>query len=188
MSFRHQARLGQLLAVTVALIVGLTSCNWKQFTWGNIGYNTGYAPKQPLPFSHKLHAGDNKIQCLYCHTNVEYAKHSAIPSLNICMNCHLLVATDKPAIKELQQKYFAGESVNWVKVHMLPDHVKFNHKRHVHRFSQPEDRYVACQKCHGEVAKMDVIEQISSLSMGWCVDCHRSSEPKGPLNCSTCHH
>lgn len=167
----------------ILTLILLTGCKW-----GHIGYNTGYKPEQPLPFSHKLHSGDNKIPCLYCHTSVEYAKHSTVPSLNICMNCHIVVASDKEPIKKLQAKYFAGESIDWVKVHMLPDHVKFNHKRHVHRFSTPEDRYVACQKCHGEVDKMDVIEQVSSLSMGWCIDCHRSSTPKGPLNCSTCHH
>ena len=160
----------------------LAHCNW-----GNIGYNTGYAPEQPLPFSHKLHAGDYKISCVYCHTQVEQASHSAVPSLNICMNCHGFVATESPHIKKLQKKYYDGDTVNWVKVHMLPDHAKFNHKRHVHRFSKPEDRYQACQTCHGDVKSMEVIEQKSSLSMGWCVNCHREQTPQGPLNCSTCH-
>lgn len=155
--------------------------------WGSIGYNQGYTPDQPLPFSHKLHAGQYQVPCLYCHTQVETANHSAVPSLNICMNCHMVVGTDKPAIQALQKKYFDGQTVNWVKVHMLPDHVKFNHKRHVHRFSTPNDRFQACKKCHGPVDTMDVIEQVSSLSMGWCVDCHREQTPQGPLNCSTCH-
>ena len=156
--------------------------------WGSIGYNKGYAPEQPIPFSHKLHAGEYKMACVYCHTQVEQANHSAVPSVNICMNCHLAaVAQDSPHIKKLQKKYFAGETVNWVKVHMLPDHVKFNHKRHVHRFSTPDDRYPACKTCHGEIKKMDVVNQHSSLSMGWCVNCHREQDPKGPLNCSTCH-
>jgi len=181
MSSQHQS--WWIKAVFCGILFGgLVGCKW-----GHIGYNTGYAPEQPIPFSHKLHAGDNKIPCLYCHTTVEYAKHSTVPSLNICMNCHMLVAIDKEPIKKLQQKFFAGESIPWVNVHMLPDHVKFNHKRHVHRFSTPDDRFVACQKCHGQVDQMEIIEQVSSLSMGWCVDCHRTSEPKGPLNCSTCH-
>lgn len=160
----------------------LTNCKW-----GSIGYNKGYAPEQPLPFSHKLHAGQYKMACVYCHTTVEIANNAAIPSLNICMNCHMVVAADKDPIKQLQQKYFAGETVNWVKVHMLPDFVKFNHKRHVHRFSTPDNRYPACKTCHGEVDKMNVVEQYNSLSMGWCVDCHREQTPQGPLNCSTCH-
>lgn len=163
--------------------LSLTQCNW-----GHIGYNTGYKPKQPLPFSHKLHAGEYKVSCLYCHTQVEKAKHSAVPSLNICMNCHKAVAIDKPAIQKLTEAYNNGETINWVKVHMLPDHAKFNHKRHVHRFSTPEDRYQACQTCHGDVKSMDVLEQVSSLSMGWCVNCHREQTPQGPLNCSDCHH
>ena len=158
-----------------------------QCEWGSIGYNKGYKPEQPIKFSHKLHAGKYEMACVYCHTQVEVAKHSAVPSLNICMNCHQVVAIDKPEIQKLRKKYFDGETVNWVKVHMLPDHVKFNHKRHVHRFSTPDDRYPACNTCHGDIKKMDVVEQHSSLSMGWCVNCHREQEPQAPLNCSTCH-
>ena len=168
----------------IAFLFILANCNLK---WGNIGYNTGYAPEQPIPFSHKKHAGEYKMACVYCHTQVEVANHSAVPSLNICMNCHMVVATDKEPIKRLQKKYYDGETVNWVKVHMLPDHVKFNHKRHVHRFSTEADRYPACKTCHGEIKQMDVVKQHSSLSMGWCVNCHREQTPQGPLNCSTCH-
>lgn len=178
MSFSHR---------WIRLLVFLPFFLLPQCDWGNIGYNTGYKPDQPIPFSHKLHAGEYKMACVYCHTQVEQANHSAVPALNICMNCHKVVAADKEPIKLLQKKYFAGETVNWVKVHMLPDHAKFNHKRHVHRFSKPDDRYQACQTCHGNVKEMEVIEQKSSLSMGWCVNCHREQEPPGPLNCSTCH-
>ena len=178
---RFLQRLIKHLAILSLLF--LAHCDW-----GNIGYNTGYKPKQPIPFSHKLHAGEYKIACVYCHTQVEVAKHAAVPSLNICMNCHMMVAADKEPIKLLQQKYYDGETVNWVNVHMLPDHAKFNHKRHVHRFSTPDDRYPACKKCHGDVATMEVVEQVESLSMGWCVNCHREQTPQGPLDCSTCHH
>lgn len=170
--------------ILMASFVFTTACFNK---WGHIGYNTGYQPEQPIAFPHKTHVSDYKVPCLYCHTNVEYSKHSSVPSLNICMNCHLLVATDKPAIKKLQEKFYAGETMNWVKVHMLPDHVKFNHKRHVHRFSVPSDREKACKNCHGDVGNMVEVKQVESLSMGWCVNCHREQEPKGPLNCSTCH-
>lgn len=175
--------------LTILFLMGsaltLNSCKWK---WGHIGYNTGYSPEQPLPFSHKLHAGQYQVSCLYCHSTVEASEHSPVPSLNVCMNCHLVVGTDKEPIKKLQEKFFAGDTINWVKVHMLPDHVKFNHKRHVHRFSEPSDRYQACQKCHGDVKNMERIEQVNSLGMGWCVNCHRESSPQGNLNCSTCHH
>lgn len=180
MAIQHRFKWCLLLILLLSSTVG---CKW-----GHIGYNTGYKPEQPIPFSHKLHAGDYKVPCLYCHTQVEYAKASSVPPLNTCMNCHVLVATDKPAIQKLSEAYRNGETIEWVNVHMLPDHVKFNHKVHVHAFSKPEDRYVACQKCHGDVKQMDVVEQVNSLSMGWCIDCHRSSTPQGPLNCSTCHH
>lgn len=185
--FLIQRSLKIFVLLALSLLISQCEFGALNLSWGDIGYNTGYQPEQPIPFSHKLHAGQYKMACVYCHTQVEVAKHSAVPSLNICMNCHMVVATDKEPIKKLQQKYFDGETVNWVKVHLLPDHVKFNHKRHVHRFSTPEDRYPACKTCHGEVKQMDVVNQHSSLSMGWCVNCHREQEPKGPLNCSTCH-
>lgn len=169
-----------------ALMSLTTACD--NFKWGHIGYNTGYKPEQPLPFSHKLHAGDYKVPCLYCHTGPEVSKQSAVPSLNICMNCHTVVAAGKPTIQALSEKYNAGQSVNWVKVHMLPDHVKFNHQRHVLKLANAENRQQACQTCHGQVDTMDKIQQVQSLSMGWCVNCHREPQHNASTNCSTCHY
>ncbi len=180
-SLSRRASVVLLVVVCCALFAGC------RFKWGHIGYNTGYAPDQPLPFSHELHAGKYEVPCLYCHTNPEVSLHSSIPSLNICMNCHSVVGAGKPAIQQLQKKYYAGESVNWVKVHMLPDHVKFNHKRHVTFLADKENRQQACKTCHGEVEKMEILNQHSSLSMGWCVNCHRENSEKAQLNCSTCH-
>lgn len=105
----------------------LTGCKF-QPGWG---YNKGYAPEQPIPFDHSLHVGTNKIQCQYCHNQVERTKHSNIPALSTCMNCHLQVATDKPAIQKLREAYDSGGSVEWVRVHMLPDFVHFNHNAHL---------------------------------------------------------
>ncbi len=163
----------------------------------SIGYNDGYAPTQPIPFSHKLHAGDNQIDCKYCHVNVTRSRHASVPSLNICMNCHLVVKTDSPIIQEMTEKYKKGESVAWQKVHLIPDFVKFNHAPHV-------NRGVSCTTCHGEVEKMDVVKQVKSMSMGFCVNCHRAYQDiehlkleaegessgggKPPINCSTCHY
>lgn len=163
------------------LLLSTMGCEWK---WGSIGYNTGYAPEQPIPFSHELHAGTYKIPCLYCHSTAERAKHSAVPSLNICMNCHIAVATDKPEIQKLSQAYNDNKPIAWKKVHMLPDHVKFNHKRHVERFGAPQ----ACHKCHGPVETMETMYQYSNLSMGWCVNCHKESAHQAPVSCSTCHY
>lgn len=164
------------LAGLVAL-VGLSGCNF-QFGWG---YNKGYTPDQPIPFDHSVHVGQNKIQCQYCHNQVERSPHSNIPALSTCMNCHLVVKTDSPHIQKLREAYDAGGTIEWVRVHMLPDHVKFNHAAHI-------AKGVNCQTCHGEVEKMQKVTQVSDLSMGWCVNCHRQPENKAPTNCSTCHH
>lgn len=146
-----------------------------------IGYNKGYAPDQPIAFEHSLHVGTNKIQCQYCHNQVERSKHSNIPALSTCMNCHIQVATDKPEIQKLREAYEAGTSVQWVRVHMLPDFVHFNHNAHI-------AKGVNCQTCHGPIETMKKVEQFADLSMGWCINCHRQPENKAPINCSTCHY
>ena len=112
--------------------------------------NQGYAPVQPIPFSHKLHAGDNKIPCLYCHSGAEKSRHATIPSVNVCMNCHTVVKTDSPHIKKIQEAYANNTPIEWVRVHELPDYVYFPHKRHV-------AKGVACETCHGNVKAMERI-------------------------------
>lgn len=167
--------VGILLFVFLGL--SLVGC---KFQYG-IGYNKGYQPEQPLPFDHSLHVGTHNIQCQYCHNQVERSTHSNIPALQTCMNCHNQVKTDSPYITKLREAYDAGGSIEWVKVHMLPDHVRFNHSAHL-------NKGVSCQTCHGEIEKMKVVYQYSDLSMGWCINCHREKESKAPLNCSTCHY
>ncbi len=166
--------LSLLLLASLTLI--LPACNLKT----GIGYNKGYAPEQPIPFDHALHVGTHNIQCTYCHNQVERSRHANIPALATCMNCHSQVATNSPHIQKIRDAIEKGEGIQWVKVHMLPDHVSFNHAAHL-------AKGVNCQTCHGEVEKMSRIEQYSDLSMGWCVNCHREPENKAPLNCSTCH-
>ena len=158
-------------------------------------YNDGYQPDQPVPFSHKLHAGQYKIDCRYCHAGVDTGRHSSLPSLNICMNCHRLVKTDSPWIKKITVAYNEGQAIAWQKVHLLPDHVKFSHFQHIKAGKD-------CKTCHGPVEEMEVLYQYKNLSMGWCVNCHRQSpddkkriedlKPGGhsqaPINCSTCHY
>ena len=151
-----------------------------KFQFG-IGYNQGYQPEQPIPFDHSLHVGQNQIQCQYCHNQVSRSTHSNIPALSTCMNCHMVVKTDSPHIQKMREAYDKGESIAWVKVHMLPDHVKFNHAAHL-------DRGVNCQTCHGPIETMKEVYQYSDLSMGWCVNCHRKEENSAPINCSTCHY
>lgn len=146
-----------------------------------IGYNKGYEPEQPIPFDHSIHVGKNEMKCQYCHNQVERSKPSNIPSLATCMNCHIQVRTDSPYITKMREAYEKGQSIEWVRVHMLPDHVRFDHSAHV-------QKGVSCSTCHGEVEKMSKVKQFEDLSMGWCINCHRQPENKAPLNCTTCHY
>ena len=131
--------------------------------------NQGYAPTQPIAFSHKLHAGDLGMDCLYCHSNAEKSAHATVPSVDACMGCHSVVRTDRPEIQKLTEYYASGKSIPWVRVHRLPDVVAFSHKAHV-------AAGVACQQCHGPVETMDILAQNANLSMGWCLSCHRNDE------------
>ncbi len=166
-----------LSVVAIAAAMALTGCKF-QPGWG---YNKGYEPEQPIAFSHELHVGTHNIQCQYCHNQVERSTHSNIPALSTCMNCHNQIKIDSPQIVKLREAYDAGKSIEWVKVHMLPDHVKFNHAAHV-------SKGVSCKTCHGEIEKMPVVYQYSDLSMGWCISCHREPAHQAPINCSTCHY
>lgn len=135
-----------------------------------IGIQQGYAPKQPIAYSHKLHAGQYKIDCNYCHVGVNRGKSATIPSANICMNCHGVIKKESPEIQKIYAAIEQNKPIEWVRVHNLPDLVYFNHAQHVNVGN------VQCVSCHGEIEKMEVVEQRSSLTMGWCIDCHRKTE------------
>lgn len=166
-----------LLAVTLAFL-----------RWGvvvlmdDVGVYTGYQPEQPINFSHKIHAGQNGINCVYCHTGAEKGKHSNIPSLNVCMNCHSYVNEGPSGTEEIAKIYKAldydydsktyGDNpspVEWVRVHNLPDLAFFNHSQHV------VVGKIECQECHGAMEEVGVANQHSPLTMGWCVNCHRET-------------
>jgi hypothetical protein len=131
----------------------------------------GYAPEQPIPYSHRLHAGELGIDCRYCHQNVDKSAHASLPPTGTCMNCHVAVRTKSPMLSLLRESAETGVSIPWVKVHDLPDHVFFDHSAHV-------TRGVGCVECHGRVDQMEVVEQVAPLSMGWCLDCHRNPEER----------
>lgn len=163
-----------------------------------IGVDQNYEPIQPIHFSHKIHAGDNKIDCKYCHSSARVSKNSGIPSLNVCMNCHKSISEfqgDKDSTYvEYSKEFYTGEiqklydavgwdktnmaytgktkPVKWVRVHNLPDFVYFNHSQHVSVAG------VECQKCHGPVQTFEIMKQFSPLTMGWCVNCHRETNVK----------
>lgn len=158
----------------------------------SLGRQTGYAPEQPIAFSHEIHAGINKIDCKYCHSGAERGKAAVIPSISVCMNCHYNIqelSESTPEYpksvydKEIKKIYeYAGfdpeqlkytkepTPIKWTKIHNLPDHVYFNHSQHV------KVGGLECQACHGKVQEMKVVEQVNNLSMGWCVNCHRNTE------------
>ena len=167
------------------------------FTYGylmQIGIDQGYAPIQPIHYSHKIHAGANQIECKYCHSSARVSKHSGIPSLNVCMNCHEYIA-DYNGEEDLENGYtkdfytneikklynavgwdeenqvYTGNTqpVKWVRIHNLPDFVYFNHAQHA------QVAKIECQTCHGPVEEMEIMYQYSPLTMGWCIDCHRES-------------
>ena len=131
----------------------------------------GYQPSQPIPFSHKIHAGQLQMDCRYCHSFVETAAHSNIPSVQVCMSCHSQVQKDNPKLAPLREAWETGKPVQWVQVHKAPDYVYFNHSVHV-------NRGVSCVNCHGRVDQMDVVYHAESHAMKFCLDCHRAPENK----------
>lgn len=135
-----------------------------------VGIHQGYAPEQPIKFSHKLHAGQNQINCNYCHTGVYEGKGANVPSANICMNCHNAIKRESPEIQKIYRALENNEPIQWVRVHNLPDLAYFNHSQHTNVGG------LECKNCHGEIEKMEVVEQRSSLTMGWCIDCHRETD------------
>jgi hypothetical protein len=139
-----------------------------------IGRSQNYSPLQPVKFSHAVHAGQNQTECIYCHSSAPYSKNAGIPGLNVCMNCHLMVRKGTRSgtfeIAKIISSFEGQKPIEWIKVHNLPDHVFFSHAQHVTAGK------VDCAECHGDVKKMDVIRQVSDLSMGWCIDCHRTKK------------
>lgn len=163
-----------------------------------LGRQKGYQPEQPIFYSHRVHAGINQISCLYCHTNAWESKHATVPSLNVCMNCHAAIneytkgpklyredGSEVDGTAEIQKIYehtgydpktqrysniAKATPVEWVKIHNLPDHVYFNHSQHVRAGK------VQCQTCHGPIQEMDEVKQFAELSMGWCINCHRTTK------------
>ncbi|MBN8548643.1 MAG: cytochrome c3 family protein [Deltaproteobacteria bacterium] len=143
----------------------------------------GYKPEQPIKFNHIIHVQKNKMECQYCHWSVSKAAYAAIPEVETCMGCHKLVKGTDPAsqaeIKKLDEFWAKGIAIPWNKVHVMPQYVNFNHKRHV-------KAGVNCQECHGQVPNMPEVERVTSMKMGWCIDCHRDRGTS--IDCYTCHH
>ncbi|MBB6328828.1 mono/diheme cytochrome c family protein/heme/copper-type cytochrome/quinol oxidase subunit 2 [Algoriphagus iocasae] len=163
------------IIIVTALVVALVAKTAIDGLY-SVGVQQGYAPTQPIAYSHKLHAGTLEIECQYCHTGVEIGRSANIPSPNICMNCHTHVQNvqGKEGVSpEIQKIYDAVDNntpIEWVRVHNLPDLAYFNHSQHV------KVGGIECQTCHGPIQEMEVVGQHSALTMGWCIDCHRQTE------------
>lgn len=158
-----------VIGIVTFLVIALAAKNVIDGLY-TVGVQQGYAPEQPIAFSHKIHAGDYEIACQYCHTGVEIGKSANIPSVNICMNCHSSIKTDSPEIQKLYAAQESGQPIEWVRVHNLPDLAYFNHSQHV------KVGGIECQTCHGEIQEMAVVKQHAPLTMGWCIDCHRNTD------------
>lgn len=132
--------------------------------------DVGYRPVQPIPYSHRLHAGDLGLDCRYCHASVETSAVANVPPTATCMNCHRLVKRDSPLLAPLRDSASTGRPLRWVRVHMLPQYAYFAHDVHLHAG-------IGCVTCHGRIDTMDVVQQAQPLSMSWCLDCHRDPGP-----------
>lgn len=164
----------KLAVCAAALGAVITAGIWYYFT--NEYTNVGYMPVQPVPFSHQLHVKQLGLDCRHCHSFVEVAAHSNVPNTETCMRCHTQVQKENPKLKPVRDSWASGLPVPWVQIHKTPDYVFFNHSVHV-------NRGVSCKSCHGEVNDMAVVYHAKSMSMSWCLDCHRHPENHlRPLN------
>ncbi len=131
--------------------------------------DVGYRPHQPVPYSHKMHAGDLGIDCRYCHSNVEVSAKANVPPTQTCMNCHTMVLPESEKLLLVHESWATKQPIEWIRVHDLADYAYFNHAAHL-------NAGVGCVSCHGNVAEMEEVMQVETLSMGWCLDCHRAPE------------
>ncbi len=188
----------QFLVLVTAILLLLSSAYFVYGFFMQVGVDQDYQPVQPIHYSHKIHAGDNGIDCKYCHSSARTSKNAGIPSLNVCMNCHKNISEfvgDKDSTYvEYTKEYYTGEiqklydavgwdkvnqkytgktkPVKWVRIHNLPDFAYFNHSQHVTVAG------IECQKCHGPVETYEIQKQFAPLTMGWCVNCHRETDVK----------
>jgi mono/diheme cytochrome c family protein len=186
----------QFLVLVSAILFLLVSAYFAYGYLMQIGVDQDYEPVQPIHYSHRIHAGDNGIDCKYCHSSARVSKHAGIPSLNVCMNCHKNISevAETTATEEHSKAFYDAQiaklydavgwdksaqkytgktkPVKWVRIHNLPDHVYFNHSQHVTVAG------VECQTCHGPVEEYELQKQFAPLTMGWCINCHRETNVK----------
>lgn len=158
----YAAGIAALAAIVVPLFV------WYYFSPKYT--DVGYQPRQPVPYSHKLHVGELGLDCRYCHAGVEVAAIASVPPTKVCMNCHKLVKSDSELLAPIRASFQSGTPMRWVRIHKIPEYAYFDHSVHI-------GAGVGCSSCHGDIAQMEEVQQAKPLSMGWCLDCHRNPDP-----------
>lgn len=162
----------RIVIIVCALVIFITTTGFVVF------HSQKEAPGQPVDFSHKIHAGDHQIACLYCHTNARRSPVAGIPSVQLCMGCHKITAADRPEVRKLKEFWDRQEPIPWVKIFGQPDFVAFSHVAHVRAD-------VACENCHGPIQAMDRVHRAVDMTMDRCLSCHRDRQAS--IDCVTCH-
>ncbi|QQS34591.1 MAG: cytochrome c3 family protein [Ignavibacteriales bacterium] len=177
------------IRLPITIFVALSSFALTYFLSRAERDGVGYMPTQPINYSHKLHAGDMKIDCQYCHVGVEKSRHAMVPAVATCMNCHTIARKDRPDIIKLTEYYNEGKPIEWKRIHKVPDYAYFNHSVHI-------NKGIDCTSCHGEIMQMEKVGQMNSFTMASCLNCHRNAHDQlpylekvnlGPDNCFACH-
>lgn len=163
-------RLPLQIAIYLGVVVGIAMAGVTYYMTPKYT-RVGYAPIQPVPFSHAQHVQEIGLDCRYCHSNVDKSGHSNVPAAQTCMNCHATIKPDSPALAIVKESFEKDTSVPWVWIHKTPDYAFFNHAIHV-------NRGISCVECHGSVNEMDTVTHTQPLSMAFCLDCHRNPEPR----------
>ena len=182
--------VGLVTLVVVGLVIAYVIISWLGLPPKVLGFGEG--PDQPIAFPHTVHVQDAKIDCQFCHRTVTERPQASIPAVQQCMFCHATVDGNTPIaqmeIEKLREHWKNKEPINWMRVHRVPDHVKFVHEAHIKFFTETQDIDTnnVCSICHGDVGSMIKVEQVRSLKMGDCVDCHR--DYNAPTDCTTCHY
>jgi Cytochrome c7 and related cytochrome c len=175
--------LSRALALALGGALSLAGCDNGFLT------QQGYEPPQVIAFSHATHSGEFKMDCQYCHFGAAQSRHAGVPPASLCMGCHAQVKKDSPEVQKLAKAVAESTPIEWTRVHRLPDFVWFSHANHV-------AAGLLCQKCHGPVETMVRVRQFETMTMGWCLDCHRTTaaDPQSrgkldpPTDCAACHH
>ncbi|PZR13214.1 MAG: cytochrome C [Archangium gephyra] len=164
--------------ITLGALAGLGATVFAVYWWAS-PYHTdvGYAPKQPVEYSHELHAGTLKMDCRYCHVGVEQGAFAGVPPTQTCMNCHKQVKPDSELLKPVRESWATDKSIEWKRIHKLPDFAYFNHSAHVGVGTGDKRAAIGCETCHGRIDTMKVVRQVQPLSMSWCLDCHSNPGP-----------